>query len=452
MNKYRHYLAGTIRLLQSEFSRFLVCFLVLTGGIGAGAIQASSQAESPDSLDAYLQEAARNNPELRAKYLDYRASLQRMPQVTALPDPELSFGWFVSPIETRVGPQQARLGATQMFPWFGTLGARGNASAEHARVRFENFREGRNRLFMDVERQWYRLYRLKRSIALIRENLEIVETFESLATQNYETGETGQVDVLRVQIELEDLKSRLEQQRDNLAVALQEFRELLNRDEGSPVAVPDTLGTRRLPMGRPELLQAVQRNNPRLEAARHAISSSEHALEAARLEGYPAFGLGLDYTVTGEGSMLSNDSGRDAVLARAGIRIPLNRGKYRAMREQAQLELQSADARSEAAANRLRIELQQALRDFEDAGRRLTLYGEIQIERTLQTLDILTEQYAVGSADFEELLRMQRKLLDYELARVVALADQRTALARIDYLFGRHNVSNEALSDYPPNR
>lgn len=423
--------------------RLLLYILLLPGALFAGSLQA----QSPDFLETYLQEAAQNNPGLQARYLDYRAALQQVPQVTALPDPELSLGWFVSPIETRVGPQQARIGATQMFPWFGTLGARGDAAAERARMRFETFREERNRLFMEVERKWYKLYRLERSIALIRENLEIVETFETLATQNYETGQTGQVDVLRVQIEKEDLKSRLEQERDNREVALREFRELLNREDGSPVAVPDTLEARSLPMERLELLQAVRRNNPRLEADRHAISSSEYALDAARLDGYPTMGLGLDYMVTGEGNMATRENGRDAVVARAGIRIPLNRGKYKAMQEQARLELRSADARSEAAANRLHTELEQALRDFTDAGRRLDLYGTVQIERTLQALDILTEQYAVASTDFEELLRMQRKLLDYELAREVALSDQRAALARIDYLYGRHNVSPESWQE-----
>src|SRR5699024_3546625 len=106
--------------------------------------QQSPQANT--QLDRYLQEAAQNNPELKARFQEYLAALQQAPQVNTLPDPELSFGYFINPIETRLGPQQARLGLTQMFPWFGTLGARGDAAAQMAKAKFEVFQETRNNL------------------------------------------------------------------------------------------------------------------------------------------------------------------------------------------------------------------------------------------------------------------------------------------------------------------
>jgi hypothetical protein len=47
--------------------------------------------------------------------------------------------------------------------------------------------------------------------------------------------------------------------------------------------------------------------------------------------------------------------------------------------------------------------------------------------------------------DFEELLRLQRKLLDYELAYHQALVDLNTAVARIEYLYGKHNTNPKAI-------
>ena len=75
-------------------------------------------------LDEYLQTAAQNNPGLKVKFNEYMAALERVPQAGALPDPTVAFGYFVQPIETRLGPQQAKISAMQMFPWFGTLSAR----------------------------------------------------------------------------------------------------------------------------------------------------------------------------------------------------------------------------------------------------------------------------------------------------------------------------------------
>ena len=72
-------------------------------------------------LDRYLVEAAKNNPGLKGKFNEYMAALEKVPQAGALPDPQIAFGYFIQPVETRVGPQQARFFVVQMFPWFGTL-------------------------------------------------------------------------------------------------------------------------------------------------------------------------------------------------------------------------------------------------------------------------------------------------------------------------------------------
>ncbi|MDX1585673.1 MAG: TolC family protein [Balneolaceae bacterium] len=399
----------------------------------------------PSPLDQYLLQAAENNPSLRADYQNYLSGLEKVPQVKTLPDPELSFGYFISPIETRVGPQQARFGLTQMFPWFGTLNARGDAAAKMAQARFESFQEARNRLFYEVQKKWYRLYHIDQNIDILRENVSILETFESLAIRRYEAGQVGQVDVLRVQIEKEDLKTRFELMNDNRKVALKEFRELLNSDSDEHIKIADSLQSRDLELSVPELEQRIMRQNAQLSSLDYQVSSAKSSFEAARKEGLPKFGLGMDYIVTGERDMVLTDNGKDAILARAGIQIPLYRKKYRAKEKQAEIELQSVQHRQTAAQNRLYTQLGQAMRDYEDARRRVSLYKDVQIQRTRQAINILTEEYATSATDFEELLRLQRKLLDYELARETALVDQNTAVAYIEYLYGRYNIDPEEI-------
>jgi outer membrane protein TolC len=391
-------------------------------------------------IEQYLRQAAQNNPELKAQYRQYLSALEQSPQVSTLPDPELSFGYFINPIETRVGPQQARFGITQMFPWFGTLGARGEAANKQAKAQFESFQDARNKLFYEVQKNWYNLYRIEESIQILEENIELLNTFESLATQKYETNQVGQADVLRVQIETEDLKSRLELQKDNRQVALQEFNELLNRPADAKVEVSDSLQQKLLGMSKNELEQAAMRQNPKLSKIDFEASSARSAMKGAQKEGMPKFGLGVDYMITGERDMALTDNGQDAIIARVGVQIPLYRKKYRAKEKQAQIQLRSVQDRQQATENKLLTQLSKALRDYNDGQRRLNLYKDIQIQRTQQTIDILTEQYSTSATDFEELLRLQRKLLDYELARHQALVDLNTAAACIEYLYGKHNT------------
>ncbi|HKL07371.1 MAG TPA: hypothetical protein VJ896_01275, partial [Bacteroidales bacterium] len=65
----------------------------------------SSMVVAQEDLDRYLQIAAENNPELQVKFNEYMAALEVIPQAKALPDPQIAFAYFVSPVETRMGPQ-----------------------------------------------------------------------------------------------------------------------------------------------------------------------------------------------------------------------------------------------------------------------------------------------------------------------------------------------------------
>ncbi|MCK7539767.1 MAG: hypothetical protein MZV63_57095 [Marinilabiliales bacterium] len=86
----------------------------------SGWFTASGQ-QHYDSLIIYLETAAANNPAVQQKLLEYQAALQKVPQAGSIPDPELSAGYFLKPMELVSGNQVADLRLMQMFPWFGTL-------------------------------------------------------------------------------------------------------------------------------------------------------------------------------------------------------------------------------------------------------------------------------------------------------------------------------------------
>ena len=80
------------------------------------------------SLNDYLAYAALNNPQLEAAFNRWKAALEMVSQAHTLPDPRFNYGYFIQEVETRVGPQEHRVGISQMFPWFGKLKLRGEAA------------------------------------------------------------------------------------------------------------------------------------------------------------------------------------------------------------------------------------------------------------------------------------------------------------------------------------
>ncbi|MDX1672911.1 MAG: TolC family protein [Balneolaceae bacterium] len=418
--------------------RYLITTLFLFAAV-------SLPARSQD-LNRYIERAAEHNPELKASFHRYLASLEKLPQVNTLPDPELAFGYFVSPIETRVGPQQARLGLTQMFPWFGTLETRRDKASYTAKMQFEQFQEVRNRVYYRVKDTWYRLFETRRAIDIIDENIAILESFESLTLQRLETAQASQVDVLRVQIELEELRTRRAHLQDLLKTVQQEMLELIGAPGDSTVEPPGEIDIASLEETEEHLRRQVMQQNPGLNRLEFQARAAGSAVKLARKSGSPSFGLGIDYIVTGERDLALEDNGRDAVMARAAIKIPLYRKKYNALEKQTEMQLSAAEEDRAAYQNQLVTRFEQAYRRYLDAERRYELYDQKQIQRTRQAIDILVANYSAGEADFEEILRLQRKLLDFQLARVEAAAGISTSVAFIDYLSGANNMEPEAIN------
>ena len=142
-------------------------------------------ASETDSLTYYLRMAAQNNPQVKAAFAGYKASLERIPQAGAYADPELEIGYFLEPMETLMGKQKADLTLMQMFPWFGTQKAARTEASEMARMKYEEFRDSRNNLYYSVKSQWYQLCNLNEQYKNTAANIELLKQLEQLAIRRF---------------------------------------------------------------------------------------------------------------------------------------------------------------------------------------------------------------------------------------------------------------------------
>ncbi len=394
----------------------------------------STLLSAQQELAGYLQTAAENNPGLNAKFKDYMAALEVAPQAGALPDPTVAFGYFISPVETRVGPQQFKISASQMFPWFGTLDAKENVAIQSAKAKYEVFLEARSKLFNDVRSTYFNVYVNRRAIDITRENLTLLNTFQKLADIKVETGKVSAVDKYRIEMEIGDLENQLALLLDKQYVLEVMFNNLLNVDKEQQVMTPAILWTDDLMLGKQQVLDSIMSNNHQLLA----LSMQQEALtfrkELAQKLGKPNFSLGLDYTFVGQGP--NNLAGTDAfVFPMLGITIPLYRNKYKAMVNEVVYLQEAKESEQSNKANLLETILENTWKEYLDADRRISLYVS-QLELADQSLKILETEYLTGNTDFEEIIRMERKALTYGLELEMARSDKQAAISFINYLMG----------------
>ncbi len=401
-------------------------------------VSSTFKSNAQETLQTYLKTASENNPGLKAKFSEYMAALEKVPQVGTLPDPQIAFGIFIQPVETRVGPQLARFSAVQMFPWFGTLGAKEDVSTEMAKAKYETFGEAKSKLFYNVKSTWYNLYFTKSAIRITIENIAILNTFRKLALIKIEAGMASAVDELRVEMEILDLDNQLKFLLDKLNVQKIAFNNLLNVEESSVIILPDLLATFEMNIDRKAILDSIMANNHQVLQLEFRQASFEYQQIVAKKMGIPNFSVGMDYIMVGNSSNLaSGESGKDAIfLPKVGISIPLYRKKYTSMVKEAVFLHEAIQYKKDDKVNILESVYERAYIDYLDAERRMELHTK-QLALAQKSLRILESEYATNGKNFEEILRMERQVLKHNLKLEKSRSDMNAFVAFINYLMGK---------------
>lgn len=408
--------------------KYILLALFMISGYFSGAQTA---------LDKYLVEAANNNPGLKSSFSEYQASLEKIPQVGALPDPTISFSYFIQPIETRLGPQQAKISAMQMFPWFGTLSAKEDAATEMAKSKYENFEDMKSKLFFNVKSIYYNIYFTVKAIDITKDNIELLNTFRKLALVKVENGSTSTVDVLRVEIEISDLENQLALLKDQYYTQQVTFNNFLNVDNEREIDLPDSLIASDLQLSSESILDSIRNGNHQVLQLDMMNESYLKQEKVAKKSGKPSFSLGVDYMFIGNNSSMGSTAGTDAIaFPMIGISVPLYQKKYKAMVNESVYMQESTANKKVDKINVLETTYANGKKDYDDANRRIPLF-EKQSERAVQAIKLLETEYATSGKNFEEVLRMERQLLKYKLELEKARTDKNAAIAFINYLMGR---------------
>jgi outer membrane protein TolC len=437
---------------------------------------------SQDSLMYYLSVAAKNNPTVLQKYAEYRASLQKVPQAGGLPDPDVSLGVFLSPMELIGGKQVADIRLMQMFPWFGVLKNAKDEMSLMAKAKYESFRDAKLQVFFDVQSKWYELQKVKQNIRISEKNIELLHTIERLAivrfkavpagsgassgrttaptpVQNSSSGSSGMntmggnsvgpvsgqaasmpgspmasssggfglTDVYQIQIEIGDLQNNIELLKSQLNTMTAQFNSYLNRSPVAAISIPDSLIAENYQP--PLLFDSSFVKNPMLGMLKFEQQSLEARKQMVTRMGYPMVGLGLNYSLISKSGMsASSMNGKDMIMPMVTVSLPIYRRKYKAMQTEADF-LKSANSQNyQATVNSLQTEYYQAIQLYKDAQRRTKLYAG-QSQLASKSLEILISSFASGGAALTDILRVRQQTLDYEYKQAEAVAEYNTSIA-----------------------
>ena len=395
----------------------------------------TARAQVSNSLQACIDIALANNPEIAGSERKWEAALQKIPQARALEDPMI--GVILDRVETTRFDtfNQNEWMISQTFPWFGKRGLRGGVETGAATRAEMDWRMKKLEIVAMVKQAYYDLWQAERELEVNGRNQELMRQFVEAARSRYETGQASQSDFIRAQNELaklaEDRIDRVRQQQQ----ALTDLNQLLRRPPETSVDIGPEVAPAVGELGVSlEQLQAAAADRPELLGAREgAVRSAKAALALAKKGYYP------DVQLRFEARQYSGASGIQEYDTGVFINFPwLNHGKYKAAIAEARANLDASHDELDAMLVRTAAEVRKLYDGVHTMHHHYDLYTERLIPQQRLAVEAARAAYETGAGGFMDLLDADRMLFDLEMQNLHHAAEFQRLLASLERMAGGH--------------
>ena len=414
----------------------LVLGIALCNGWSQPSLVAAAAAVP--SVEALVEEALANNPELKASEEQWRAMVARADQADALEDPmmmvRIQNALIKDPLSfDRDGMTAKVIGISQKLPFYGKRDLMREAADQGAEAERWTVAERRLSLQRLIKENWYRLYQTDRSLETVNATIALIDDLIHLAESMYGVGSTSQQEVFQAQLQrskMEEIRIMLQEQRLSLTTVLNVLAArpptttypLLPRIKPTPVVLSAV-----------ELEQLAMENRPLLRSLQARISSSEAGVRLARREFYPDFTLGVEYM---QRDATMDSSGDDMYGAQLSFNLPIQQDRRHAKVAEMEAEHRKGLWEREDVKNQIRQAIGESLARLERNQQLIRLYDQGLLAQADGAAESALAAYRTGTVGFSEVLASRMQQFDNERAYHGTVADQQVQLAVLESLVG----------------
>ncbi len=400
----------------------------------------SPRAEDLD-LDDLVAEALANNPTLSALRHRVEAFEARIPQAGALDDPMFKVEASNLPVDgfdyssSPMSGNQFML--SQMFPFPGMLAAK-ERSARHAASAAEStYRDRELAVANAVKQAYYTLAFVDRAIDVTLENEGLMKDFVKIAQTKYAVGRGLQQDVLKAQVSLSTIRSRLIDLRRMRQTAEVKLNLVLNRASSSPVGRPGEVALHPVAVTVQEAQDIALANRPVLDATDATVQQWLAAEEAARKALWLKFTLILGYRQRSD-RLMDPVGGSDFLSFGVGMKLPLFQGrKQRQKIRESQANVERVEADREATRRRVLAEVRILHDKAAQHAAQADLFRTAILPQAEQSLQSARSGYQVDKVDFLTLLNNQVTLLNHRIKYYKHLTEHERGVAQLEAVVGK---------------
>ncbi|WP_053076145.1 TolC family protein [Marinobacter psychrophilus] len=419
---------------------FIVCIALLLSVTTDRALAAAG----PLTLDEAVQQAIANDPWLIANQQNEAAILARSVAAEVLPDPKFNVGLMNFPTDTFNYAQepmtQISVGVSQMLPRGDTL------ALNSQRLRLQShqmplLREDRKaRVGLMVTQLWLDALKASHSIMLIEENRILFEQLSDIVSSGYSStfGQARQLDLVRAQVELDQLDERLMEVQQQQTRAVQQLGEWLVGTSSDVSMLPSTPGQSMPEWPTPMVLSQddlTQRllQHPSLRLIDQMTKVAQSEIYIAEQQYEPEWGLNVSYGFRGDDARGTDRP--DLLSFGVSVDMPI----FSSKRQDSQVQAETYEKESMRTERLLKLRsLLTNYRTLEAELQRLDQRRELYREKLLpglqQSAEAAINAYAVDDGNFADVVQARIGELNAKLSLLSIELEHSRKIAEMHYL------------------
>jgi len=409
---------------------------LLTGSLPLGA---QEQASLPADLKALIAEAIQANPAIKEKAQITTAAKEAVRPAGALDNPEVSLGFLNLPVDTfslnQVDMTNApQIAVRQKLPFPGKRRLRSEVAEEQSRADDFSHQDKINEIRSRVIQGYWNLSLAYASYDITQKDKELWQQVVEVAETRYAVGQGMQADVLQAQVELGNYLDRLFQWQQRQESIRADLNALRSKPPGTEIARPQPLKPRPLTLNLDNLL-ALAAEQPQLQALKSQVAKQEKAVQLARKNFFPDFGVGVAYGFRENKPPVTRPDFFSTTLS-MDIPIWWKAKQKPKLREQKAREAAAQNA-YQAYWDRVAAAIKDRFVTLQRLSQQIQLYGQGIIPQARQATGASLAAYRTGTLDFARLTQNYIAMYSAELKFQEYLKDYEGTWAELEWLVGQ---------------
>jgi len=403
---------------------FKLCFLII------GVFLMAVRPVCADAvLDGLIDEALKNNPEIKASQSRIEAARFRIPQAGSLPDPMFMAGYqnegFDRYTYGEMQGSQWMFSASQQFLFPGKQKLKEEMTQRDAESLEAMHELLKLKTVSRVKELYFDLFLAWKNFDLLQDKRELLTRVESMTLARYAAGKAMQQDVIMAQTEkymLLEKEEMLGQKTKSLEAML---AAAIGRYKGSALPRPVEPTYQPFIIDINAAVDMAIKNSPELKSRNKMIEAANVRLSMAQKEYYPDFALGASYFNRAR-------EFPDMWAATVTINIPVY---FQSKQKPAVMEATANKNIAEQELEATRLMIEAALRDnysmLRSSERLIDIYQKGLLPKSRQDIEQALTNYSTGSGEAANIISRLKTLLDYESLYWGQRVEREKAIARL---------------------